>query len=199
MPRISVYDFYDGVLAEHGDTAKGLHYNSESSQQIRFRVLRELLPERLAGLTLVDVGCGFGDLLRYFQEADDPPGRYIGMDLHERMVEVARERTGAEILHGDVLSDELPRADWYVCSGSLNNFTLEETRSAVERCYAAAGSGLVFNLLRGDDWSHVFNYRKPEEVQAWGAELGADVTIVDGYLYKDFTAALVRPSEAAEG
>jgi SAM-dependent methyltransferase len=193
MPRISVHDFYNGVLAEYGDTARGLHYNSDSSQQIRFRVLRELLPERLAGLTIVDVGCGFGDLLRYFQEANDPPGHYIGMDLHERMVEVARERTGAEIIHGDVLADSLPAADWYVCSGSLNNFTLEETKTAVERCYGAARAGLVFNVLRGDDWSNTFNYRQPAEVQAWAEELGAEVKIVDGYLYRDFTAALVRP------
>jgi hypothetical protein len=115
------------------------------------------------------------------------------MDLHERMVEVARERTGAEIIHGDVLSDPLPEADWYVCSGSLNNFTLDETRHAIERCYAAARVGLAFNLLRGDDWSDTFNYRKPAEVEAWGAELGAMVKIVDGYLFRDFSAALLRP------
>ena len=193
MPRISVHDFYNGVLDQYGETAKGLHYNSDSSQQIRFRVLRELLPETLAGLTVVDVGCGFGVLLCYFQEADDPPGRYIGMDLHERMVAVARERTGAEIIHGDVLADPLPEADWYVCSGSLNNFTLEETKSAVERCYNAARGGLVFNVLRGKDWSDTFNYREPAEVEAWAEELGAQVKIVDGYLFRDFTAALVRP------
>ncbi len=192
MPRISVHDFYNGVLAEYGDTAKGLHFNSDSSQQIRFRVLRELLPERLARLTILDVGCGFGDLLRYFQEADDPPRQYIGMDLHERMVEVARERTGAQIIHGDVLTDPLPAADWYVCSGSLNNFTRDETKRAVERCYKAAGAGLVFNLLRGNDWSDTFNYRQPAEVEGWAEALGAEVTIVDGYLFRDFTAALVK-------
>jgi SAM-dependent methyltransferase len=193
MPRISVYDFYDPELARCGDTAQGLHFHSENSQRTRFRILREMLPEDLSGLTLVDVGCGFGDLLLYLREHDDAPATYIGMDLHERMVSVARERTGAEIIQGDVLSAELPAADWYVCSGSLNNLTREETRLAVERCYAAARQGMAFNLLSGEDRCQTFNYRKPEEVEAWAKELGAAFSTVDGYVYRDFSVSLVRP------
>jgi SAM-dependent methyltransferase len=193
MPRISVYDFYDRELARCGDTAEGLHYQSADSQRTRFRVLRELLPDDLTGLTLVDLGCGFGDFLLYLHEHGDAPGRYIGIDLHERMVQVARERTGAEIIQADELSDPLPPADWYVCSGALNNLTLDETRAAVTRCFAAAGKGFAFNLLHGKDTSQTFNYRQPAEVEAWAAELGAKVTIVDGYLHRDFSAALAKP------
>lgn len=193
MPRISVHDFYDRELARCGETAEGLHYQSADSQRARFRVLRELLPQALAGVTLVDLGCGFGDFLLYLQEHGEAPGGYIGIDLHERMVEVARERTGAEIIRADVLSDPLPSADWYVCSGALNNLTLEETRMAVARCYALARMGFAFNLLHGKDTSQTFNYRQPAEVEAWAAELGAAVTIVDGYLHRDFSAALLKP------
>ncbi|WP_295541286.1 class I SAM-dependent methyltransferase [uncultured Thiohalocapsa sp.] len=193
MPRISVHDFYDHVLSHYGDTAEGLHYQSANSQQTRFRVLRELLPQTLGGLSLVDLGCGFGDFLIYLRAQGDEPGGYLGVDLHERMVAVARERTGAEIVQADVLTDPLPAADWYVCSGALNNLTLEETRVAVGRCYAAAGGGFVFNLLHGKDNSQTFNYRQPAEVEAWAAALGAEVTIVDGYLHRDFSAALVKP------
>jgi SAM-dependent methyltransferase len=192
MPRISVHDFYDYVLNCYGETAEGLHYNSAGSQQTRFRVLREMLPENLHGLSMVDLGCGFGDFLLYLREHGDEIGRYVGIDLHERMVEVARARTGAEILHGDVLADPLPEADWYVCSGALNNLTQDETRTAIERCFGAARRGFVFNVLHGDDRSGTFNYRKPEEVEAWAADLGAEVKIVDDYMYRDFTAALTR-------
>ncbi len=192
MPRISVHDFYDHVLNHYGETAEGLHYQSTGSQQARFRVLRELLPEDLSGVTLVDVGCGFGDFLIYLHEHGDEPGRYIGIDLHERMVAVARERTGAEILQADLLSDTLPPADWYVCSGALNNLTRDETREAVGRCYAAARDGFVFNLLHGQDNSQTFNYRQPEEIEAWAADLDAEMTTIDGYAYRDFSVALVK-------
>jgi SAM-dependent methyltransferase len=195
MPRISVYDFYDPELARCGANAEGLHYHSEASQRTRFRVLRELLPPDLSAVSLVDIGCGFGDLLLYLREQNEEPGGYIGIDLHERMVEIAGERTAADIRLGDVLSDELPAADWYVCSGALNNLTRDETRHAVERCYNAADHGMVFNLLHGADRSRTFNYRQPAEVEAWGSDLGAEVTIIDGYLHRDFSAALARPRD----
>jgi len=199
MPRVDAHSFYAECLEKYGETAEGLHFHSADYQQTRFRVLREFLPEPLSSLTLVDVGCGFGDLYRYLQTAGDPPGRYIGIDIHERMVEVARRRTGSEILLRDALHDPLPEADWYVCSGALNTLTRDETRHIIERCYQVSRCGFVFNVLRGHDWSHTFNYRKPEEVEEWAAALGADCKIADGYLYEDFTAALTRPLANAVG
>jgi SAM-dependent methyltransferase len=192
MPRIDVHSFYADSLRRYGDTAEGLHFQSVKTQLDRFRVLRECLPEQLSDLSLVDVGCGFGDFLRYLQGQDAAPGRYIGIDIHERMVEIARERTGAEILRADALCDPLPEADYYLCSGGMNTLTLQETRRFIERCYGAARRGYVFNILRGADASEVFNYRQPEEITAWAEELGADCRIVDGYMYQDFTVALTR-------
>ncbi len=194
MPRIDVHSFYRDCLETHGETAKGLHFQCADTQIARFRVLREYLPEDLSSLSLVDVGCGFGDLFHYLEQQGGAPGRYIGVDLHEHMVEVARRRTGCEILQGDALHDPLPAADWYVSSGALNTLTIDETRRFIERCYQAAGHGFVFNLLHGRDWSETFNYRQPAEIEAWAAELGAEVTITDGYLHEDFTAVLRRPA-----
>ena len=192
MPRIDVHSFYRDCLEKHGETAEGLHFQCADTQIARFRVLREYLPEDLTRLSLVDVGCGFGDLYHYLEQQGGAPGRYIGLDLHEHMVEVARRRTGCDILQGDVLHDPLPTADWYVSSGALNTLTKDETRLFIERCWAAASRGFVFNLLRGQDWSEIFNYRQPHEVESWAAELGAQVTIADGYLHEDFTVALTR-------
>jgi SAM-dependent methyltransferase len=192
MPRIDVHSFYRDCLEKHGETAEGLHFQCADTQIARFRVLREYLPEDLTRLSLVDVGCGFGDLYHYLEQQGGAPGRYIGLDLHEHMVEVARRRTGCDILQGDVLHDPLPTADWYVSSGALNTLTKDETRLFIERCWAAASRGFVFNLLRGQDWSEIFNYRQPHEVESWAADLGAEIAIADGYLHEDFTVALTR-------
>ncbi|MGB5834717.1 MAG: class I SAM-dependent methyltransferase [Thiohalocapsa sp.] len=194
MPRIDVHSFYAESLQQHGDTAEGLHFQSETTQLARFRVLCDCFPETLSGLTLVDVGCGFGDFLFYLQERGGAPSRYIGIDIHERMVETARERTGAEILHRDVLKDPLPDADYYVCSGGMNTLTRAETREFMARCFDASTRGYLFNILRGSDYSEVFNYRQPDEIEAWASELGADCRIIDGYLHQDFTVALTRPA-----
>ena len=193
MPRIDAHSFYADCLAQYGETPEGLHFHSVQTQLARFQVLRRLLPETLAPLTIADVGCGFGDLHVFLEQSGELPARYIGLDIHERMVETARRRTGAEILHCDALEGDLPAADYYVCSGAMNTLTLEETRRFIERCYGASRIGFLFNLLHGHDWSMTYNYRKPEEIRAWAAELGACVEIVDGYLYEDFTVALMHP------
>jgi hypothetical protein len=121
------------------------------------------------------------------------PHRYVGIDTVEAMVERARARTGRKILHRDVLRDRLPVADWYVASGTMALLTPDETRLFIERCLNHARAGLVFNLLKGQDCSMTFNYQLPSVIESWAAELGVNVTIVDGYLHGDFSAALTHP------
>jgi SAM-dependent methyltransferase len=193
MPRVDAHSFYADCLAQYGETPEGLHFQSVQTQLARFQVLRRLLPETLSPLTIADVGCGFGDLYVFFDNCGELPGRYIGLDIHERMVDTARRRTGAEILLCDALQEALPQADYYVCSGAMNTLTLDETRLFIERCYQASRLGFLFNLLHGHDWSMTYNYRKPREIREWAAELGADIEIVDGYLFEDFTVKLTRP------
>jgi hypothetical protein len=65
MPRLDNTSFYLDSLTSHGETAKGVQWQSAQTQQLRFKMLRKLLPDDLSELTLVDAGCGFGDLHRY--------------------------------------------------------------------------------------------------------------------------------------
>jgi SAM-dependent methyltransferase len=190
MPRVDTESFYRHALARYGENAEGVHWRSSESQQIRFEVLRSLLPPNLSGCSLVDVGCGLGDLHQFLAARDDLPRQYIGLDAVEVMVERARARTGCAILHCDVLKDPLPEADWYLASGAMALLTQAETRIFIERCLTAARRGLVFNLLKGDHHSMTFNYLMPETVERWAQALDVDLRIVDGYLSGDFSVAM---------
>lgn len=201
MPRVDTQEFYQEAIDRNGATAAGVHWNSRHTQECRFEILRELLPEQISELTLVDVGCGFGDLYCYLAKRDDLPGRYLGLDTLESMVTVARERTGAEIRLLDALTDPLPRADYYLCSGAMNTLTKYETFRFIERCFAASERGFMFNLLHGPDYSDVYNYRQPDEIRQWAEQLGAEVRFREGYLREDFSVAMTRAldSSVSEG
>ncbi len=69
------------------------------------------------------MGCGLGDLLRYLKVEGAPSGEYIGIDVVEPMAEIARRRTGRQILLLDALCDPLFGADYYLCSGAMNTLT----------------------------------------------------------------------------
>ncbi len=165
MPRVDPDSFYRAALERYGHNAQGAHWESARTQRVRFGVLRRLLPADLSGLTLVDVGCGLGDLFRYLESQGDRPGTYIGIDVVEPMVEIARLRTHQDVFLLDALCDTLPAADYYLCSGAMNTLTPEETKVFIQRCFAASREGFVFNLLRGADDCHTFNYRQPEEIR----------------------------------
>lgn len=192
MPRLDLTRFYLDSLASHGETAKGVQWMSTRTQELRFGVLRRLLPADLGDLTLVDAGCGFGDLYGYLLRTDDRPARYIGLDLMEPMVEVARRRTGCEIRLCDVLRDRLPDADYYLCSGAMNNLTREETWRFIRRCYDASRRGFVFNLLKGTDGPGSYNLQQPRDLAALAEELGAQARLEEGYLSGDFSMAFLK-------
>ncbi len=193
MPRVNTLEFYQSAIDRYGTTPEGVHWNSRYTQERRFDVLRAFLPKDLSGLTLVDVGCGFGDLHRYLARDENLPGCYIGLDALASMVCVARERTGEDIRQLDALTDPLPAADYYLCSGAMNTLTKYETFCFIEHCFAASRSGFVFNLLSGADDSAVFNCRHPDEVRQWAEQLGAEVSFREGYLRGDFSVAMMHP------
>jgi SAM-dependent methyltransferase len=192
MPRLDNTSFYLDSLISHGETAKGVQWQSAHTQEIRFEVLRKLLPDDLSDLTLVDAGCGFGDLHRYLDRSNSRPGRYIGLDIMEPMVEVARRRTGCEIRVCDLLHDRLPSADYYLCSGAMNNLTRDETWVFIRRCFEASLHGFIFNLLKGNDGPGSYNYQHPRDLVALAHELGADPRLEEGYLSGDFTMAFLK-------
>ncbi len=192
MPRVDTESFYRHALARYGDNAEGVHWRSTESQQIRFDVLRSLLPSDLSRISLVDVGCGLGDLHAFLAARNDLPRQYIGLDAVEAMVERARARTGCTILRCDVLSDPLPEADWYLASGAMALLTHEETGAFIARCLSAAHQGLVFNSLKGSHQSLTFNYLMPGAVEAWALEMDVGLEIIEGYLSGDFSVALTH-------
>jgi SAM-dependent methyltransferase len=192
MPRVDNEEFYRTALAEHGETAEGVQWNSAETQQIRFQVLRQFLPADLSQSTIVDVGCGFGDLYCYFVQCGERPRRYIGIDVMEPMVEVAQTRTGCQILLCDVLTDPLPPADYYVCSGAMNILTRKETHRFIKNCFAACRVGFVFNLLKGRNTSFTYNFYQTSEIVQIAQEINANYRIDDRYMIGDFTTILIK-------
>lgn len=191
MSRIDNEKFYTAAIEKYGESSKGVHWNSTHSQEKRFEILMSCINDK--NYSLVDAGCGFGDLHAYLCKNEVPFSSYIGLDLSPSMVEIARVKTGSEIIESDICRDVLPPADYYICSGAMNILSRFDTYLFIRNCYEASRKGFVFNLLMGEDDSLVYNHFYPNELQNLFDELGAKVTIKKGYLKHDFTAFLEKP------
>ncbi len=190
MSRIDNEKFYTSAIEKHGDSSRGVHWNSVHSQEKRFEVLLSCIDDE--GFSLVDAGCGFGDLHAYLQNKQIPFSSYTGLDLSPSMVKIAREKTGCEILECDICRDILVPADYYICSGAMNILSRFDTYLFIRNCYEASTKGFVFNLLMGEDDSLVYNHFYPKDLQNLFDELGARVIIKKGYLKHDFTVFMKK-------
>ena len=197
MSRIDNHTYYTTAIKRHGKSAQGVHWNSQHTQQKRFAVLLGMIGD-IEGASVVDAGCGFGDLYLYMQQKRKMPRSYTGLEVMEEMVEEACSRTGCEISLCDVLHDALPEADYYICSGAMNILTRAETALFIRRCYEASRKGFVFNMLLGEDDSLVYNYFRPEEIKPMAEELGGEFAMREGYLPRDFTVFLSKPQPASK-
>lgn len=89
--------YYEDLLAMHGENYKALDWNSIDSQKLRYKILKEifLYGKKAANLSVVDVGCGFGDLYGYFKAEGLLKGHrisYTGYDISSRLIEVAKKK-----------------------------------------------------------------------------------------------------------
>ncbi len=192
MPRIDNKTFYKKAIARYGHTAKGLNWNSKTSQHTRFEVIYELLGAEIISSKIIDAGCGFGDFYLFLKQKGALPRAYLGYDLMDTMLGVAKKNTGQRYLQCDILKDELEEADFYIASGSMNILNRFETHLFIRRCFEASRKGFVFNLLQGEDTSKHFNYWRVEEMLEHLKAYDCEVVVREGYMDGDFTVLLKK-------
>ncbi|WP_310439718.1 class I SAM-dependent methyltransferase [Sulfuricurvum sp.] len=190
MSHITNTKFYHQAIAKHGYTPQGLRWHSKTSQKVRFHQILSLLPSNTA--SIVDAGCGFGDLYHYLQQHGRRSIRYSGLDALELMVTEARNRTSQGIYQCDILTDPLLEGEFYVCSGALNILDKKESFRFIERCFHASSRGFIFNFLEGEEYSRIFNYLSVAQIEKLGKKLNARLVFKRHYYERDCTVAFYK-------
>jgi SAM-dependent methyltransferase len=170
-----------------------LDWASAQSQLARFEIFARNIP--LQDKSLLDVGCGLGDLLTYL----DSLGlrvRYTGVDLLEKMVQAARRNhPGIDFVQGDIFQTnpfKPENFDVVFCSGAFNlNLGNNEQflPIAVATMLEMAREHAVFNLLhsRAASQEQTYFYYHPDQVQEMLRDCPCQIRIIDDYLHNDFT------------
>jgi SAM-dependent methyltransferase len=193
MPRIDEKAFYEAAIKKHGITPMGLNWFSVLSQETRFDVLLEMLPNDLESYTLCDAGCGFGDFYTYMEKNSQMCKKYTGIDTLEFMCSVAKKRTGCEIVQANICKEQLPHADYYICSGAMNVLNDFETHLFIRNCFSACGVGFIFNILHGDFDTTTYNYMTTQQIENIAKKLGVkSIAYAREYMDNDITVGFFK-------
>lgn len=153
--RSSVSQYYTGKLEEFGTTSRGVDWNSEESQVVRFKQLCKVLPEdRDSPFSVLDYGCGYG-AMRSFLNTRFSDFHYTGFDISSSMIAAATKANPPDaktVWTSD--SRLLKPVDFSIASGIFNvkmDFGDEEWKKYIldtlKGINALSIKGFSFNIL----------------------------------------------------
>lgn len=150
-------EHYGQKFEEHGATPRGVDWGSEADLKIRYDKMLEVIPAELktAGLSLLDVGCGYGGLLAHAREKGFQI-QYTGIDAASNLVDAGRmQHPESQWIHGDVLTlNSEPTYDFVACNGILTQklHTSQDAMDAyantlAKKLFAICRRGVAFNVM----------------------------------------------------
>lgn len=114
-----VNEYYSQKIKKYGATHKGVDWNSQESQNLRFDQLLRIIGEDRE-CSVIDYGCGYGAMASYIRNRGYT-GHYIGFDISEAMIKAAREQQ-SKLQNCSFVADaaSLDIADYTIASGIFN-------------------------------------------------------------------------------
>jgi len=194
--RKRIVDRHLDSLKRHGYHPNALYWSSREIQEIRFEMLAGI--GIVAGDSLLDVGCGFGDFKTWFEKQDGELD-YTGIDLSpDLLAEGEKRHEAGAFLCGDLFDMDFEENsfDWVILSGALNEQLHDDgayAKRCIEHMYALCRKGVAFNLLDARHLkAHDLQSHLPQEMLAYCRAICPDCSLHDGYLKNDFTIHMLR-------
>lgn len=195
-----ILNHHSELLARFGpDDPRVLAWNSRESQESRFNVLVQV--GDLANASVLDVGCGLGDLWGHLRRRNLGVRDYLGIDINSEMVEAASEKyPEARFEVRDLLEHPLPAGKFdYVFASGIFNMVIpnweEITFRTLERMYFVSRRATAVNFLSklSGNNNPAARYSLPSEVLTFvERELSARFALRHDYRTNDFTLFIYR-------
>jgi SAM-dependent methyltransferase len=167
---------YSSLAKRHGDSPRAAQWRGARSQERRYDILFGIGDLRHA--KILDFGCGTGAMYASLRRRFDYVGEYVGCDISEGMLKLARRKfPGVRFETIDIFAEpppgtELETFDYVFVSGAFNNDhpqAYEFVLAAIPALFARARLGFAFNALSTYAGNRVIEliYFDPLELFDW--------------------------------
>lgn len=190
---------YSNAYSKYGYSTNSVLWGIPEKQIIRFDALTRFLD--LSNSTILDIGCGFGDLSKYLRHRFQNV-KYIGIDINIDLINQAKELYEDEdtkFIIGDY--GDLPdiECDFALVSGTFNVEYKESDRyklvdSYIKKAMENSRKGISFNFLsnRVNFFEEGLSYYDPTIILDMGYKYSRNLILTNNYLPFDFTITVFK-------
>ena len=148
---------YQKLFEANGANAKGVGWGDPSKHLIRINSMLSMVEKRyLSKSTLLDVGCGYGELYNFLKERkSNLKDSYVGFDINDKMIGFARENNNNnEKFHVSNIDNWNMESAIVFCCGiftkkvDADNEDMEKLLdSFFEMCLRIKAKQIIFNTM----------------------------------------------------
>lgn len=196
----SKIEAYQKQFKKHGVSHRALKWKNKDTAKLRHQLLVEHI-EGNKNKTVLDFGCGFGDLINTLEEGD-VEFEYTGVDMvPEFITEAKKLHPKHKFLNIDYLEKPLDKKfDVVICSGALNsNFpdSINFRKKAIRLLFNNANEIFAFNMAGAypqpkNKESNAVYYVDSIEIYKYCLTLTKKAILDNSYLPSDFTITLLK-------
>lgn len=195
-----VISFYDQRFQTEGPGLKSVGWSTKESQEIRFANLIRGLD--LNEKTILDVGCGQGDLVNFLIKEKINFKSFMGSDISAPMIDYCQKKfndlTNVSFQCSELVSKKsIPHFDYAFLSGTLS-FKLDDnwsyTQNLLSNLFQVAQNGVSSNFLTSYvDFKLEKNFHyEPEKMFSFGKKLSKNVNLFHDYPLYEFTIQILK-------
>jgi SAM-dependent methyltransferase len=173
-------------------------YNTTNEQRYLFQ---NLLVGFDPSQTILDIGCGRGDMSNFINDFFGEPAPWTGIDHNPVMADVAKQKYGYDVLTGAFETAKLNPHDWVVASGlftqrrcDTEDQDLQKLFKDIHQLYELANTAVSFNLLSpiGNKHHEGFFYVHPGLVMDLLIEKYRFITVRHNYSNDVYTVTIFK-------
>ena len=199
---------YSKVFSRFGSKPRGVDWGSVESTLLRYGKMLAVIEGELvkpnAFVSLLDVGCGYGELFKCAKNKDLKL-RYTGIDVAPKMISWARKNIiEGKFIKGDFLQHnfEGEKFDYVVCNGILTQkldisiLDMDKfAKELIKKMFSLSSRGIAFNIMTTYVNYFVSNlyYKHPSEILTYClSDISHKVKIDHSYGLYEYTVYIYK-------
>ena len=191
-----ISNYYTNKIIKNKNSSLGVDWKNRKSQYLRFLYLSKVIKKN--NFSLIDFGCGDGEIVKYLNKNKIKVKSYYGYDISEEMIKVAKKKYISNNIKFFNTAKFKKKSDYIISSGLFNVKLSNPNKSwlkyilkNIDKMDKYSKKGFAFNILSA--FSHPkkrsdrLYYADPAKLFNYVKQINNNVTLYHDYHLYEFT------------